>query len=175
MSPATPQRCLFKLLVLSPFGTVGCRDCLLLSAGGIGTAKKVRGESDVRNATAEIRRCIPLRGLTCCERALDIVIQTGTTFGGHADNAVVRYRILPYYIEPGYPLTSCCLFYIHPDLRFIWIRGRIRITQSRHDVGQSLMLPANQDISWASIIAHDVRDAGAVVSLARGVYGHIQA
>lgn len=104
-----------------------------------------------------------------------MVIQTRTTFGSHADNVVVRYRVLPYYIEAKYPLASCCLSHIHSDLRFMRIRRRIRITQSRHNVGQSFMLPANQDISWASIIVHDVRNAGGVVSLARGVYGHIPA
>ena len=72
-------------------------------------------------------------------------------------------------------LATSSLVRMHHDSRCAWICGRICITQSRSNICQLLMLPAYQDIPCTRIIAHHVRNTGAVVSLTRCIHGHVQA
>ena len=63
---------------------------------------------------------------------------------------------------------------INNNLRIIWVGGGVAVTQGSHNVGQRIVLPADQDVSAASVVVHDLSHTVLVVTVAGGVNGDTQ-
>jgi hypothetical protein len=57
------------------------------------------------------------------------------------------------------------------QLPIVWIAGRVRVAQLLYNIGESIMLPANQDISRARVSLDDISNALGIIPIARGIDG----
>lgn len=77
------------------------------------------------------------------------IIQARAVLGGHARDFVVRVRICPDDVEA-----------------VIRIRRRILISKSIDNVRQSIMFPANEDVSGSIVAFHGIGNAVRVIAVA---------
>lgn len=57
------------------------------------------------------------------------------------------------------------------DLRIIRVRGGIAVTQGIHNIGQGIMLPADQDIPAARVVVYNLGHTLLVITVAGGING----
>ena len=89
------------------------------------------------------------RSSCACLRKRALIIQSRTPLRSHADNLAVRGRVRPDDIEV-----------------IIRITRRILVPKSVDNICQSIMLPANQNITRSVVAFHGVRNAVRVVAVA---------
>jgi hypothetical protein len=58
--------------------------------------------------------------------------------------------------------------------RAIWVVWGILVSQGLYDIMQIIVLPADQDVSWAVVVVDDISDTVLVITVAGGVDGNAE-